>query len=88
VSFSARARLYCRRVLIALDQLANALCGGNPDETLSSRAQKAKEDWLADRSRRQDWWGWALCTFVLIPVGRLFGQRDHPLESVERDEGK
>lgn len=27
-----------KRILIALDQLCNALCGGWPDETLSSRA--------------------------------------------------
>ncbi len=29
---------YCKQVLIALDQLINALCGGWADETISSRA--------------------------------------------------
>ncbi len=32
--------LYMRFVLIAFDQCLNALCGGWPDETLSSRAYR------------------------------------------------
>ena len=31
---------YLLRLLIALDQLANALIGGHPDETLSARAYR------------------------------------------------
>ena len=27
---------YCKNVLIALDQLANTICGGFPDETISA----------------------------------------------------
>ena len=38
-----------KRILIALDQLVNALCNGWPDETLSSRAwrweQNGKRNW-------------------------------------------
>ena len=29
---------YAKNLLVALDQLVNAVCGGWPDETLSSRA--------------------------------------------------
>lgn len=37
-------RGYFRRVLIAIDQLANAILGGAADETLSARAYR--EDWM------------------------------------------
>lgn len=42
---------YCLNVLIALDQLANALLRGDPDETLSSRAHRM-------RMKGQPVWGW------------------------------
>lgn len=32
-----------KNILIAVDQLLNALLGGSPDETLSSRAHRARE---------------------------------------------
>lgn len=32
-----------KNILIAIDQLLNALLGGAPDETLSSRAHRARE---------------------------------------------
>lgn len=35
---------YLMRVLIAIDQMANALLAGAPDETLSSRAYRAERD--------------------------------------------
>lgn len=31
---------YCKNVLIALDQLANTLCWGYPDETISATAYR------------------------------------------------
>lgn len=31
---------YLKNILIALDQLVNTLAGGDPDETISSRAAK------------------------------------------------
>ena len=31
---------YAMKVLIALDQLANAIAGGHPDETFSARAHR------------------------------------------------
>jgi hypothetical protein len=36
----AKLKKYFWNVLIALDQLANTLLGGDPDETISSRAGK------------------------------------------------
>lgn len=36
---------YIWNVLIALDQLGNALTGGDPDETISSRAAKRRDHW-------------------------------------------
>lgn len=38
-------KLYIRNVLIALDQLGNALTGGDPDETISSRVAKLRHRW-------------------------------------------
>ena len=35
---------YAKKILIALDQFGNALCGGWPDETLSSRAFRWEKD--------------------------------------------
>ncbi|SCU95503.1 conserved hypothetical protein [Cupriavidus necator] len=44
---------YLWNLLISLDQLANAVAGGSPDETISSRAGK--------EGRR---WGCILCRFL------------------------
>lgn len=44
-------RGYLLGLAIALDQLANAVLAGDPDETLSSRA------WRAEQSG-QRYWGW------------------------------
>ncbi len=54
---------YVCNVLIALDQLANAVLGGEPCDTISYRAAVAR------LNRRR--WGCALCRFL-----DLF-QRDH-----------
>jgi hypothetical protein len=60
------------RIAIAIDQLANTFLGGNPDETISSRAEKARQ-----RGAR---WGCVLCRFLdwLDP--------NHCAKSVEWDE--
>lgn len=42
---------YLLNIAIALDQLANALLAGAPDETLSSRAHRM-------RAKGQPVWGW------------------------------
>jgi len=65
---------YVMNVLIAIDQLGNALIGGDPDETLSSRFGKAK--------RRGEWWARPICRFL-----SLFDKR-HCMKSIHPDEGE
>ena len=65
---------YVLRVLIALDQLLNALFGGDEDETMSSRLAK-------DRLRGRTI-GCVLCA-ILDAI-----DRDHCARSLERDRGK
>ena len=64
---------YIKSALIALDQLVNALAGGWPDETLSSRCWRlslAGRDW----PRR-----------VVDGLALIFGDRDHCRESFESE---
>ena len=42
---------YALNIAIGLDQLANAVLAGHPDETLSSRAYRAEQS-------GQRYWGW------------------------------
>lgn len=65
---------YVLNILIALDQLANALLLGDPDETISSRMGK-----YAERGR-----GWVPCQ--LCKLINLF-DKDHCKNSIELDEG-
>lgn len=37
---------YIKNILIGLDQLANTVLGGDPDETISSRAAKRPRVWF------------------------------------------
>ncbi len=59
--------------IIAVDQLANALLAGDPDETISSRAAKHYD--------HKDGWGWLARTLDKIDPG-------HSAKSIELDEGK
>jgi hypothetical protein len=43
---------YTKKILIALDQFVNALCGGWPDETMSSRAFRWEKDGVRKWPRR------------------------------------
>ena len=65
---------YGRRVAVAIDQLLNALLNGDEDETISSRAAKARL-----KGKR---WGCVLCRFLdwLDP--------NHCTNSIEPDEGE
>ena len=65
---------YGKAVLIALDQLVNALAGGWPDETISSRA------WRWHLSGARSW----PCG-LLDAAARLVGDRDHCRESYESE---
>jgi len=64
---------YGKSVLIAVDQLINAVSKGWPDETLSSRAHRRR---LAGKPRLAD----GLDSFF-----RLFGDVDHCRESYESE---
>ena len=44
-------RVWFLNIAIAIDQLANAVLRGDPDETLSSRAYRMRE-------KGQRYWGW------------------------------
>lgn len=54
------------QILIALDQLANTLLGGQADETLSARAHRM-------RLKRHKWWGWTASAIDLL----FFWQKEH-----------
>ena len=64
---------YVWNILIAVDQLANTFLGGDPDETISSRAGKVQH-----KSR----WAKALCWFL----NKL--DTNHCRDAIEEDEGK
>lgn len=64
---------YFWNLLLALDQFANTLAGGDPDETISSRADKAQRAGKA--------WGCILCK-LLSKI-----QKNHCQQSIEPDEG-
>jgi len=64
---------YLWNVLIGLDQLLNAVLGGDPDETISSRMGKQTH-----RCR--------LCRWVCRLLGKI--DNDHCLKSIEPDRGK
>ena len=40
----AGVSLYARNILVGIDQLANAIFGGDPDETISSRLQRYRRE--------------------------------------------
>lgn len=64
---------YGRRVAVAIDQLFNALFNGDEDETISSRAEKARL-----KGKR---WGCVLCRVL------DWLDKDHCKNSIELDEG-
>lgn len=70
---------YLLNVAIAIDQFGNAVLGGEPDETISSRVGRA--------SLRGVW----IAKYVWEPMidaifRRLAGQQRHCYESIEWDE--
>lgn len=65
---------YLVNLAILLDEALNALTGGDPGETVSSRAGKAL--------REGRHWACILCRFL-----DLF-QKDHCLKSINPDDGK
>jgi len=76
----ARREGYLHRVLVALDQAANVVLGGLPDETISSRCAR----------HRRRWWGRVMCGWLdLVQPGHDVLAREADLgraESAERAE--
>lgn len=66
---------YFWNILISIDQFVNAVFGGDPDETMSSRMGKL----IAARQC-------LICKFVCTLLDRL--QINHCAKSIELDEGK
>lgn len=63
---------YGWNILISIDQLGNTITGGDPDETISSRAGKRQQD---------QWWARALCWLLnKLDTG-------HCEDAIEKDEG-
>lgn len=69
-----KPREWGRNLLLAIDQLGNALIRGHPDETISSRAAKS--------ARRGKRWACVLCRMLdwIDP--------DHCERSIEADRGR
>lgn len=65
---------FLMNILISLDQFGNTITGGDPDETISSRAGKAHE--------KGKTWGKLMCKFL------AWFDRGHCKKSIEEDEGK
>lgn len=63
---------YLLRVAIGVDQLLNAVLGGQPDETVSARCWRRREDWPYGPMRR-----------VIDAV--FFWQTDHCQRSYESE---
>lgn len=69
---------YFVNLLIGLDQLGNTIIGGDPDETISSRAGKV----ITTRAREEHGlWGWLCRALHLLDPG-------HCKDSIEHDEGR
>lgn len=69
---------YIWNILIAIDQLGNALLAGDPDETMSSRFGK----WL-DEPRGT--WRWRIAYFICRLLHLL--DKGHCEKTIELDEG-
>lgn len=65
---------YCKTVFIGLDQLINALFGGWPDETISSRA------WRWELAGVRSW-----PRKLLDGLALILGDKDHCRESFESE---
>ena len=67
---------YLLNVAIGLDQLANTVLAGHPDETLSSRAYRAEQS-------GQRYWGWTRRAIDML----FFWQPGHCKKAYEAEFG-
>lgn len=68
---------YLLGVLIAVDQLANAILRGAPDETMSSRAHRM-------RVKGQRFWGWTANVIDFV-AWTVFMDEDHCKKAYESE---
>jgi hypothetical protein len=68
-------------ILIGIDQLANACCGGDPDETISSRLGKTKVKYGGRIP-----WSHPIRKVVDFLLEKI--DPNHSIDAVEVDEGK
>lgn len=76
---------WAHNVLLSIDQTANAITGGDPDETLSSRFGK----WLTEEPKTA--WDHIRKGFAYVicpPLDLLNLESDHCIKSVDKEEGK
>jgi len=69
---------YIKNVLVILDCFGNALAGGDPDETISSRCAKAA---LSEQAGGKWGGGCRMCAFLSI------FQQDHCTKALNRNKG-
>ncbi|MDE3023220.1 MAG: hypothetical protein KGI54_15455 [Pseudomonadota bacterium] len=67
---------YVLNLLVSIDCLGNALTGGDPNETISSRAGKAMQE--------GDKWGCILC--YILQHSLIFA-KDHCIKAIQRHAG-
>ncbi len=67
-------RVWILNMAIAIDQLANAVLRGDPDETLSSRAYRMRE-------KKQRYWGWLANAIDWV----FFWDEDHCRKAFESE---
>jgi len=72
---------YIMNLLISIDQFGNTLCGGDPDETISSRLGKLKM-----RHGGVIPWYRPLSGFVDWGLDKI--DPNHSIDAIEADEGK
>lgn len=68
-----KVKKYFWNLLISIDQLANTIFGGDPDETISSRTGKLMH--------KRRWAKWMAAFLDLF-------EKDHAEKAIEEDEGK
>lgn len=67
--------LYLRNLIVGTNQLINAILGGDPDETVSSRLGKGERD------------GCRVCRFICVLIDLVTNDR-HCERYIENDRGK
>lgn len=72
---------YFNNVLIAIDQLGNALAAGNPDVTISART-----GYFANIEKTRMRWWWNIMEFIIDFAFKPFDGPNHCLDSYYSDQ--